>query len=82
MDYAARMADLTPLDASLLAADLTAHLDRLSTLDLAPLDSAADIERHRAGAEQLARTLLGYLLTSDAFAPVIEADDAVQEWEL
>lgn len=57
-------------------------MDRLSTLDLKPVQNSADIEHMRAVAEAIARDVLGYLLTSDNFIPVIEADDAVQEWEL
>jgi hypothetical protein len=73
---------LTPLDADLRAGELHDLMGTLSALDLHPITSAADIEATRIKAEQAAREILGYLITSANFAPVVEADDAVQEWEL
>lgn len=72
----------TPLDAALLAGDIEARISRLSTLDLHPVTNAADIERERVDAIAAVGALLAYLVTSDDFTPVTEADDAVQEWEL
>lgn len=73
---------MNPIEAAILAGNITSAMDKLSTLDLSPVNNAADIETMRQDAEAMARELLGYLLTSSNFAPVIEAEDAVQEWEL
>lgn len=73
---------MTPVDAALLAGSIEEAMSALSTFDLHPVTNAADIETMRARAEALTRDLLGYLLASPNFVPVIEAPDAVQEWEV
>jgi hypothetical protein len=73
---------MTPLEAAAMAAELLARMDRLSVLDLHPVTNAADLETMRAGAETVARDVLGYLLSSINFVPVTEAGDAVQEWQV
>lgn len=75
-------ATLTPLDAALLSAELLEHFDALSRLDLHPVTSAVEIEAHRTAAQLISEQLGAYLLCSPNFAPVIEQDDAVQEWQL
>lgn len=59
---------MTPLEAAALAAELLAHMDVLSTLDLHPLTSAREIEMHRQEAQACSERLTAYLQLSDAFA--------------
>jgi hypothetical protein len=73
---------MNPIEAAILAGNITSAMDKLSTLDLSPVTNAADIEAMRAEAERMTRDLLGYLLSSENFIPVVEADDAVPEWAL
>jgi hypothetical protein len=61
------MTAITPIDAALLAAELTDHMDVLSSLDLHPDVSAGNIARHRVAALQLTEQLTAYLLMSSAF---------------
>lgn len=74
--------NLTPVEASLHASALLECMDKLSTLDLHPVENAADLETMHARAVEMTRELLAYLLTSENFVPVVEAPDAVQEWDL
>lgn len=64
------MDTLTPNDTALIASELAELMARLAVLDLAPIERATDIEHTRRQALAFAETLAGYLLVSDAFAPV------------
>jgi hypothetical protein len=62
--------NMNPIEAAILAGELAAHMDVLSTLDLHPRTSAAEIENHRREAVACVEQLHAHLLLSDAFGPV------------
>lgn len=62
---------MNPIEASILAGELAAHMDVLSSLDLHPLTSATDIETHRREAVACVEQLHAHLLLSDAFGGVL-----------